>query len=95
MVKDQLGLMAWYALVLMRVPLRAFFTFMAILSLVLFIAGIVTLPFGGVGDGPIWAQMLAVLILIVLYGIWTKLAFHYDTLVFKLTPKDREIILSE
>lgn len=95
MVIDLLRFMAWNALVILRLPLRTAFIVMACISLFMAITGVVALPFGGVGGEPLWAQLAAIFALSVCFSIWAGLAYLYDSLIFRLTPKDREIILSE
>ena len=95
MVIDLLRFLAWNALVLLRLPLRTAFIVLAFISLLLAIAGVIALPFGGVGGEPLWAQLAAIFALSIGFAIWAGLAYLYDCLIFKLTPKDREIILSE
>lgn len=95
MVMSLLRFIAWNALVILRVPFRLVFIVMAGFSLVMTITGIVSLPFGGLGDNPLWAQLFVVVFMAAMFAIWSWLAYFYDTLIFKLTPEDREILLSE
>lgn len=95
MIRKALSFITWNALVLLRLPLRALFTVMAFLCLMMVIAAVIALPFGGVGDTPLWVQLLIIVVFAAGFALWSGLMFFYDTLIFRLTPDSREIILGD
>lgn len=60
MVMSALRFRVWNALRLMRLPLCACFTALSLFNLTRIVAGTVTLPFGGAGDSPLWAQLVVI-----------------------------------
>jgi hypothetical protein len=93
MVVNVLRFMLWNVLMLLRWPVRAFATVMSLFSLGMVTVGIVALPFGGLGEAPLWGQLIVVVLSGVFFLFWSALAYCYDSLIFRLTPEDREIFL--
>ena len=95
MLKNSIKFVIWNALVLMRGPVRAVMLIFAWLSLGMIVAGVAMLFFGGIDDLPLYAHILALVASVAFFAFWSSAAYFYDTLVFRLTPEGREIILTE
>lgn len=90
---NALRFIVWSALSLLRGPFRLLFTLMSWSSLAMFLAGLVTLPFGGIADTPLWAHVFVTVASGAFFYMWSALSHGYDSLIFRLTPEDREIFL--
>ena len=94
MIGDQLKFLAWNVLLISRLPLQFLFSMFKFLCLGMMIVGIVTIPFGGIAEGPLWAQFAATIASGLGFWLWSSVSFGYDNLIFNLTPEGREVILS-
>jgi len=93
MIVDQLRFVAWSILLMLRLPLRLIFMLFAFLSLGGIFVGLLMIFFGGYNDEPLWARVLATSLMVFGFWFWSKLSHGYDSLIFALTPDDREVFL--
>ena len=93
MIVDQLKFLAWNVLLIFRLPLQLLFNMFKLLGLFGLIMGVVTLPFGGISDEPLWVHMFGTVLMGLGFWLWSSVSFGYDSLIFNLTPEGREVIL--
>jgi len=93
-----LRFMIWNALLLLRCPIQFFVRVMMFLSLGGTIVGVVMI-FTGTGneqfdvEAPLFAKLLAPVIMTGTYFLWSGVSYLYDSAVFKLTPEGRTLSL--
>ncbi|WP_227272028.1 hypothetical protein [Roseobacter weihaiensis] len=94
MLKETMKFTVWNAMVYLRVPLRFMMKFFAWLFLLGSIAGFFAIVFGYNGE-PLMVQVGALLVMVLLFWLWSAAAYYYDSLLFRLTPKERELFLPD
>lgn len=87
----------WHALLLVRGPVQFMLRILMYLHLFGAVAGVIIIFIGtgepSIDDGPIIIRILAPVVLFGIYMAMSWISYLIDSLIFRVTPEDRQLYL--